>query len=109
MHTHAHVHAALVLVLPLTVGILTQGVCYHDRGKMATSSYWSLTCDTAAARGRALKAIQAQMQQRQTAVKCVRCCNVQIKLEWKKEATKSTVLHYARSTFSARDYEKCIV
>ena len=57
---------------------------------------WKVRCASAAAVSLAHEAIKKQMQGRQTAVASSRIYFTVLKLEWKKEATQSQVLHYLK-------------
>ena len=60
------------------------------------SRTWKVRCASAAAVSLAHEAIKKQMQGRQTAVASSRIYFTVLKLEWKKEATQSQVLHYLK-------------
>jgi len=62
----------------------------------SSGASWKVRCASAAAVSLAHEAIKKQMQGRQTAVARSRIYFTVLKLEWKKEATQSQVLHYLK-------------
>ena len=70
---------------------------------------WKVRCASAAAVSLAHEAIKKQMQRRQTAVARSRIYFTVLKLEWKKEATQSQVLHYLKDHLPMKVYNDCDV